>query len=496
LRKARARGRTREIVYVLSRTSLFAVALCAAAGAASSSHAADGVPDPGFGTGGVSLIHTDGTDVLAIVPGDVLALPDGQLLFAGGRYTAIPGHPPELPQIRGMLARLGADGQPAAGFGNTPEPGVIELPDLVPGTRIQDIEGLARTTDGAFIAVGTGLDGAPTQAYVIRLTAAGALDPTFGNQGVVLLPDVSLHAVALDSRGRIVACGEKMIDAPFSMQSTVVRLSADGALDATFGNAGVVPIAWSQVGADGYLEDVAITADDGIVVGGQFAAYGPGVNKDFAIARLDANGAFDTRFAGQGWRVFHDANDASQRNGIDRIALLPDGRIAFAGHVAAGEGMQTGVVLGRLNADGEADASFGDLATPGFLRIGAPSDALGLSATGLVAQSDGKLVASVSWFAAAGKQNFFALRSTSAGRLDTDFATQGIFQADLAPSGLFSDVRTLLLQTDGRIVLGGRTRRASDSSEVDFAAMRLLNDSAVSDRIFVDGFEQQVRRGD
>lgn len=475
---------------MLSRI-LTAIALSVAPAAASAA-AADGVPDPSFGTDGVSLIRTDGTHALAVVPWAVVPLPSGQLLFGGGRFTPIPGHPPELPQIRGMLARLGADGRPDAAFGNTTEPGVVELPDLVPGTRIQDLQGIARTPEGAIVAAGTGVDGAPTQAYVVKLGPDGTLDRAFGQQGVVRLPDVLLHALAVDAQGRIVACGEKMIDAPFSLLSTVVRLAPDGTLDATFGDGGFVSIPWSQRGQDGYLEDVRIAADGGIVVGGRFAAYGPGIDKDFAVARLDASGAFDLRFAGQGWRVFDDPASDSRTNGIERLVLLPDGRIAFAGHAAAAS-TYTGLVLGRLAADGDTDTTFGDPATPGFLHAQVPSGALGLTATGLAAQRDGKLLATASWFAASGKQDFFALRTTADGRLDAGFAMQGVFRADLAPNGPFSDVRTMALQDDGRIVLGGRLRSANESPAVDFAAMRLLGDAAAADRVFADGFEATAR---
>src|SRR5690606_21874312 len=138
---------------------------------------------------------------------------------------------------------------------------------------------------------------------------------------------------------------------------------------------------------------------------------------DFAIARLDADGSFDTSFAGTGWRVFNIPETGSETNGIDRLHLAGDGHIVFAGYTSAAD-TYTGLVLGRLLADGQSDPDFGDAATPGFLDTDLPTGARGLGASALVAQDDGKLLVSATWFAATGKQNFYALRTTANGQLD------------------------------------------------------------------------------
>src|SRR5690606_20877506 len=125
---------------------------------------------------------------------------------------------------------------------------------------------------------------------------------------------------------------------------------------------------------------------------------------------LDADGSFDADFAGTGWRVFAIPETGSETNGIDRLHLADDGRIVFAGHTAAAE-TYTGLVLGRLLANGSTDPDFGAPATPGFLATDLPPGARGLGASALLAQPDGKLLVSATWFAAAGKQNFYVLRA-------------------------------------------------------------------------------------
>jgi uncharacterized delta-60 repeat protein len=468
----------------LSCAGAFLVALIAVPCAA-----ADGDPDPGFGSSGIAYVTPDDVDAREIMPNAAIALPDGKLLFGGARNKLIEGAPPYEPQIRGMLVRLDADGSPDATFGNTTIPGLFELPDLVAGTRMQSVESMARLDDGSIIAVGTGMVNSPQEGFIVKLDAAGALDTAFGTGGSVLLPKFYPHAVALDSQGRAVVAGERFDNQSFVYTSTVLRLTADGAPDATFGSAGEVAIAWSDAMLSGYLNSVAITPDGQLVVAGSFEAYGAGFGSDFAIARLDAAGAFDTGFAGTGWRVFHDPSEASTSNRIDRLALQSGGRIAFAGFHTSGENM-TGLILGRLGADGTTDMAFGDAASPGFLKPAVLPTAQTVNVTALVAQADDKLIVSAAYFAAPDKEDFFALRTTADGQLDAGFALGGVFDFDAAPgSGVYSEISAMTLQPDGRIVVAGRSMRSDASPVVDMAAMRLLNATTPADRVFADGFD-------
>ncbi|HEY6940423.1 hypothetical protein [Dokdonella sp.] len=446
--------------------------------------AADGDPDTGFGSGGVSYVAVDDVSAREITPHASIALPDGKLLFAGARNKIVPPSPWYEPQIRGMLLRLDADGSPDAGFGNTTIAGLAELPDLATGQRMQGIESVARFADGSYVAVGTAMVNGPLQGYVVKLTASGDVDESFGSGGTVLLPMHYLHVVRLDSQQRIVVGGEHFDSGGFVYTSTVVRLDGSGAYDTTFGSGGTQSIVWADAGASGYVHDLAVVADDAIVVGGGFESNGSGLGTDYALARLGADGAFDASFAGVGWRVFHDPSETSIVNAVERLAPLADGRIAFAGYHNTGENI-TGLVLGRVLADGSTDTAFGDLANPGYFKPAILPTAESANVSGFVLQDDGKLVASVAYYTP-DKEHFFAVRSTADGAPDPDFASAGIYDADLAPDGVYSEIGTLLLQADGKLVAAGRAQRTMDSPLVDFAATRLL---VTADVIFADGFD-------
>lgn len=448
--------------------------------------AADGDPDPSFGNAGIGYVATDDVSARSIYPRAAIELPDGKLLFAGARNKVVPPAPFYEPQIRGALVRLNADGSPDTAFGNTTIDGLRELPDLVTGTRMQGIESIARFADGSYVAVGTGMVNQPIQGYVVKLTAGGDVDENFGNAGVVLMPMTYLHTVKLDSQQRIVVGGEHFDNVAFVYTSTVARLDGTGGYDATFGDAGIKSIQWSDANSSGYVDDLAIVDGDAIVIGGGFEANGPGLGNDYALARLNHDGSFDTTFASVGWRVFHDPSETSITSRIERIAPRADGSIAFAGYHNTADNI-TGLVFGSVNADGSTDTTFGQAANPGYFKPAILPDAESTSATGLVVQPDGKLIASAAYYTS-GKENFVAVRcSANGGDLDATFANAGVFEADLAPTGVYSEIDTLLLQHDGRIVAAGRAQRTVGSALVDFAAMRLLNPSA--DVIFANGFD-------
>jgi uncharacterized delta-60 repeat protein len=452
---------------------LSALALCAAAFAAPAL-AVDGTPDPSFGIGGEAFITPNDVEARELQPYAVIEQPDGKLLVAGQRNKYIASSPFD-PHMRAMLARFNADGSPDTSFGNIGGiPGVLVLGDLVPNTGMQIIEAMQRLDDGSIVVAGTASAFGPLNGFVLKLHDDGTMDHAFGDNGVVLLPTTFLHALAVDSQGRLLVAGEESVDT--ISHAIVVRLGADGSPDSSFGPSadGYARLAWDGVdGQGGYLTSLAVTANDGVVAAGSYEVYGSGLGSDFAVARLDADGLLDPAFNGSGWRVFHSSINASNINGINRLLLDASGAMVFAGYYNVDEtGMN--LVLGALAADGSSDPAFGDAATPGYQPILLVPDAWSRYASGLERQSDGKLVVSVS-YALPGKSDFLAFRTSATGVLDETFADGGIFDHDLAPDGIYSDLSAMTLDALGRPILTGRSERTSPI--VELAVMRLTNDS-------------------
>ena len=160
--------------------------------------------------------------------------------------------------------------------------------------------------------------------------------------------------MAVDSQGRIVVAGES---GSFLFDFAVARYNADGSLDETFGDGGVVV---SDFGGDDRAKSIAIQPDGAILVGG--SGWVDSGAEDFALARYLDDGSLDESF-GDGGGVVTDF-----RGGDDRatsVLLRPDGRIALAGNIQLSGGCtqatceRYGFGLAQYNADGTPNSTFG-----------------------------------------------------------------------------------------------------------------------------------------
>ena len=447
--------------------------------------AADGDLDPAFGVDGVAYLPLDGVEGHELRTSAVIALPNGKLLFGGSRNLLISGNPD--PHMRATLARMDADGNPDAGFGSDPaNPGLVVLPEVA-DTGIQQVEAMHRLADGSILLAGSAHAFGPLTGFVMKVDADGHLDPGFGTDGIVTVAATYLHALAVDSEGRILVAGER--SAGILAKGFVARLDADGRFDATFGSAGDGTCIFEPLEAEesGYLAALAVDAADRVIVAGAYESWGSGMGTAFSIARLDATGRLDATFADAGWRLFQMPDDDSNFNGINELVLLPGGSIQLAAYrIDAASGV--GIVLARLTADGATDTAFGAATTPGYQRIDVAPQAWNRYPTAILRQDDGKLLVGVS-YATPGKQDFIALRTTESGALDGSFGDAGVVDLDLAPDGIYSDLTAMALQ-EGKPILAGGAKRAIGSQLVDLAVVRLQSGGDVpEDSIFRDGFE-------
>lgn len=448
-------------------------------------YAADGDPDPGFGDKGYAYLPLDGVEGHELRTSAVIALPDGKLLFGGSRNLLIQGNPD--PHMRATLARMDADGDPDPGFGSDPaNPGLVVLPQVA-DTGIQQVEAMQRLDDGSILLAGSASAFGPLTGFVMKVDAEGRLDGGFGSEGIVTIAGTYLHALAVDSEGRILVAGERV--SGIHSKGFVARLDGVGRFDGGFGPAADGTYVFEPLEAEesGYLAALAVDGSDRVVVAGAYESWGPGMGTDFSIARLDDEGALDATFANGGWRVFHMPEDASTFNGINRMLVLPDGGLQLAAY-RIDDTTGVGIVLARLDANGATDTGFGAATTPGFQRIDVAPQAWNRYPSAILRQDDGKLLVGVS-YATPQKQVFIALRTSAAGALDAGFGDAGIVELDLAPDGIYSDLTAMTLQ-DGKPILAGAARRATASSLVDLAVVRLqTGDDLPGDAIFSDGFE-------
>jgi uncharacterized delta-60 repeat protein len=289
--------------------------------------------------------------------------------------------------------------------------------------------------DGKVVAAGD--NGAGSGDFALaRYLADGSLDASFGSGGRVTTDfgfSETARGVAVQPNGRIVAVGYSVSGDTYSF--ALARYLADGSLDQTFGVGGKVT---NTFGATSPAYGLCLQPDGRILVAGIAAVGGRAL---MAVARYETNGNLDATFGSNGL-VTTDLGGTEQ--GAVAITLQPDGHIVAAGFVSD---TMTGFALARYNTDGSLDATFGN---GGFVvtHLGT------YLARGVAIQPDGKILAAGDTQAAGVLTYGFALaRYNADGSLDPAFGTNGVVISDFgfeAHAG-----RSLLLQPDGKIVVGG-----------------------------------------
>ncbi len=125
--------------------------------------------------------------------------------------------------------------------------------------------GLALQSDGRPVVVGNA-GTATADFFVARYTSTGALDPSFGSSGVVMMNlgySESFGTVAIQSDGKIVLVGQVTVSY-IGERWGLVRLNPDGTLDASFLGGGK----FIDLDTSGGASAVVIQSDGKLVVCG------------------------------------------------------------------------------------------------------------------------------------------------------------------------------------------------------------------------------------
>jgi uncharacterized delta-60 repeat protein len=238
---------------------------------------------------------------------------DGSVVLAGLDSSG--------PEKQLMLRKLAPTGAIDATFG-------VGGTVLSPLTMVGYDREIVIQKDGKII-VGATSASAPV---LMRFAADGAVDTSYGTKGIASLSNGNtkqLRGIRLDKEGRaLVLCG-----------NTVTRLLDTGALDQSFGIAGVVAVSVPTSGPDETLlmSSLDLQSDAKLVVAGSVFidkdSNGVPSNGSPVLARFDANGKVDKSFGNDGSaRVQLDEKGVvSLLYGRQSVVALPDGRLAVGG---------------------------------------------------------------------------------------------------------------------------------------------------------------------
>jgi uncharacterized delta-60 repeat protein len=292
--------------------------------------------------------------------------------------------------------------------------------------------------------------------------AAGDVDLSFDPGSGV---DGPVHATALQADGKVIIFGE-FTTVKGLMRSKIARLNADGSGDSSF-NAGTAPAGWgeyrstytvalqadgkvlvghdngiSRLNADGSqdfnvwlsticndegwcyplnVSSIAVQSDGKVLIGGGFA---------YGIARLNTNGSFDNSFSAGVAGPFGSAGSVSL------VALQPDGKVLVGGNFTTVNGTNRNGIA-RLNTDGSLDLSFN------------PGTGVNGSIRSIALQPDGKVLVET------GSTIVNGTNHSEIARLNADGSLDGSFSSSLIWVSPYSDLRSVVVQSDGKVLIGG-----------------------------------------
>ena len=310
--------------------------------------AANGSSFSAFGTWGATRV---GVDAVADGADSMLAMfsdPDGSLLLVGTAEIA----DPEYPAL--MLVRLDPSGDPDPAFGDA---GILLLEDnpwSEPDTYFS-FGGALRLPDGAVLVSGA-FDardtGQPRRVVLRRVRADGTPDTTFGPGGwASIVVDDYYPAIAplVDREGRILLGVSRR--PPFSEPrgGSVIRFTAQGQLDTTFGADGWVALPHEESITG--VAALALDTSDRVYA----AAWGLDIESRtyVALRRVLPDGSFDAAYGPDGSLTI------DLEGGIDISAMhvRPDGRTVMVGRIDHTGGTRD-MFAARVTADGRLDPDF------------------------------------------------------------------------------------------------------------------------------------------
>jgi uncharacterized delta-60 repeat protein len=407
--------------------------------------------DDTFGAGGVATAAFGDPGTFDTAFG-VARQADGKLVMAGnsgGGFSFGSGG-------SFALARFDANGGIDATFGGD---GLVTTDFVATAGKADEARAVLVQPDGKIVAAGIADLGTLSTVgdfAVARYNVDGTLDNTFSDDGMVTtnIGHDNIWGAALQDDGKIVVVGNSSGD------FGIVRFNTNGTLDTTFSGDGKLA-AVVGAGISDEAHAVTVQPDDKILVAG--TAEATTFNPDFAVARFNSDGTFDTSFGGGDGiaTVELRTHPTFDDDEADALLLQPDGKIVLAGHATVslpGGGAGGVFALARFNADGTLDTSFSDdgkVVTPSISPNGSTSfiHALGL-------QPGGKIVAAgtaANFDPGTGffHRDFALARYNADGSLDTSFDGDGKLTTQIAPPGQLDIARGLVIQPDNKIVLAG-----------------------------------------
>jgi len=349
----------------------------------------------------------------------------------------------------------------------------------------------ALQADGKLLLAGWGGNGFPYDALMARIdTACGALDPTFGQNGVLVHhfeQRTICSSIAVQADGKIVGGGVIAASNASSGQFPGVwRYNSDGSVDDTFNGTGYNNTGFSTGSATGKAEEVFIDAEGRILA----AIIG---NAQLGVFRYATDGVLDTSYSADG-RAEMPVGYTPFNEDLGAV-MDADGSVTVAALVGTSAFDPYFMALARFLPDGDPDPDFGTngLALHPALTTSTLGGPDGFKDWSMVRRPGGGFL--VGYGAHNGDTRPSVAAFNEDGAIDLTYAADGIFQvtgSNPVGSGLWmdDDGSVLLFHRLSNITNGqGAILKLTPSGQPDagFGTNGVLQ-SSFTNRSFVHGF--------
>jgi uncharacterized delta-60 repeat protein len=387
--------------------------------------------------------------VIAILAAAVLVVGTSSVALAGKKGSG------------NLDGKFGNKGKVLTTFSAPPPPASDRIP-MDSASAESFVIALGQQPSGKLVAMGFHNEFG-NDYYALARYIDGALDPTFGSGGQILLPsEAGVPAgMAIQSTGKIILAGSRDLSTSGCQADFLVqRLTVDGAVDTTFGTNGQVV---TDFGACDAANTVTVGSDNSIAAAGFSGSGG-----DVAVARYDADGYPIAAFGG--------GTATAPGLGSGQGVVIQSG-----GRVVVGANTDGAFTLVGFTSAGVVDATFGD--------GGSTSTYFGDNDSGTLAaialRSNGGIVAvgGNHDFDAGGSYNIAIAAFDASGDLVPSFGIGGLVQTDISGEIGEDQAGGVAIQPDGAIVIGGWTCLTS----CDFLVARYLGSNGALDGGFGHG---------
>lgn len=354
-----------------------------------------------------------GATLLGATIYDIIVQPDGKIII-GGDFGLCDGVP------RNKIARLNANGTLDTTF--NVGTGITRV-----NTISDQLYNVALQQDGKILIplIGSQYNGV-TKNGIIRLHNDGSIDTSFNDQAFTWDSQASTVKVVVQQDQKIILWGDiRTVNGV--TRSGMARLNTNGTLDTSFTtNTGFYDPVYNEITIKSYGCSVVLQSNGKIIVGGDMRYIRNTSN--FQLVRLNTDGSYDSSFI-----------PSTSANWFT-ITLQADDKLLL--NNSANRSVK------RLNANGSDDPTFYTGTGTYF------TDYTGYASAGFVetiaVKADGKIIIAGNFRAcnATARLNIAQLHG---GDLSVD---SGFNNGGLGINAV-SEVRTIALQPDGKILIGG-----------------------------------------